>query len=715
MRLLLPILLAATVPALGAELAALRSSVSVKLDGRLDEPAWRDAPAVELTQQRPQPGEPTPYRTLVRALIVRNVLYFGFECVDPEPSRIAVHTLARDSRVGGDDVLSVVLDTYGDRRTGFLFEINAAGARTDGLISDPEHVSLDWDGIWDARVARGAQGWSAEIEIPVRTLSFAPGLKTWGLNLDRWVARERMSLRWSSPTLDSFFYDLSRAGSLTGMGELNQGRGLELAPYTVARTREQFGQSPRSWQGAVGADATWRITPQMAAVFTVNTDFAETEADSRQINITRFPLFFPEKRAFFLEGANQFDFGLNLGGVFRPFFSRRIGLLDGRPVPLEGGVKLNGRAGRWNVAMLDVETRATSFAPRTNLFAGRASYDVDQHLRVGAILTNGDPSGRTRNTMAGFDAVWRTSTFRGDKNLLVGGWGAFAAGDLAPGQSRGWGYKVDYPNDLLDCAHTFDEFGDALAPKLGFLPRPGVRRYMGKCEYMPRPSRNGRFAWGRQFFFEGAYTRVDNLNGVNESWRGEIKPLEIEFKTGEKLGLTWTPQYEFLPAPFEITDGVDIRPGAYRFNRFQVEVETSRHRAWQAASNTAFGTFYSGRLTQLENSVAWTAPRGRFRAGVTVEQNFGRLKDASFVQRLWQLDTAFAWNANLSLTSFIQYDSESRNLGSNTRLRWTLKPGRDLFVVWNRGWRRLALSRDDLRLAPESEIVAVKLRWTFRP
>ena len=714
MRALLPIFLLAA-PAAGAELAAARSQAGIQLDGRLNEPAWRDAPAVELTQQKPRPGQPTPFRTLVRVLIVRNVLYFGFECTDPEPSRIAVHTMQRDALLDGDDNLGIVLDTHGDKRTGFYFQINAAAARADGLISDPEHVSLDWDGIWDARVNRRDNGWSAEIEIPVRTLSFTPGLKAWGLNFERWVARERMALRWSSPTLDSFLHDLSRAGSLTGVGELSQGRGVELAPYAVGRTKEVFGRTPRSWQGSIGADATWRITPQVAAVFTANTDFAETEVDSRQINITRFPLFFPEKRAFFLEGANQFDFGLNLGSTFMPFFTRRIGLFEGRQVPLEGGVKINGRAGKWNLAMLDVETRETSFAPRVNLFAGRASYDVDSHLRVGATLTNGDPSGETRNTMAGFDAIWRTSTFRGNKNFLIGGWGAFSAGDLAPGQRHGWGYKIDYPNDLVDCANTYDEFGESMAPKLGFLPRPGVRRYMGKCEYQPRPSRDGRLAWSRQWSFESSYTRVDNLNGVNESWLLDLKPLGVEFTTGEKVEITVAPQYEFLPAPFEIGEGVRIRPGSYRFNRFTILGETSRHRSWRAASSTTFGAFYSGRLTQSQNSIHWTAPRGRFQTGLTVEQNFGRLPEASFVQRLWQLETAFAWNANLSLASFLQYDSESGNLGTNTRLRWTLKPGRDLFIVWNRGWQRLRTSRDDLLLAPDSEMLAVKLRWTFRP
>src|SRR6267378_1050546 len=347
--------------------AAVLSSGSITLDGRLEEPIWRSAAVLKLTQQSPKPGEPTPFETEVRVVVTRDRVYFGFLCKDPDPRRIAVHTMRRDGVMTGDDTVSIVLDTYGDHRTGYFLKINAAGARADGLISDPQSASLDWDGIWDVRTARSADGWSAEVVIPSRTLSFARGLDAWGLNVERYIPRERLTLRWSSPTLDSFLYDLSRAGRLTGMRELEQGKGLEFSPYGVGKTRRSFLGGDRSWQGAVGGDVTWKITPQLVTVFTANTDFAETEVDTRQINLTRFPLFFPEKRSFFLEGANQYDFGLGIGGPdspqFIPFFSRRIGLLGGAQIPINAGVKLNGRVGKWNLALLDVQTRKISVAP----------------------------------------------------------------------------------------------------------------------------------------------------------------------------------------------------------------------------------------------------------------------------------------------------------------------------------------------------------------
>ncbi len=693
------------------------SSAPVSLDGRLDEPAWRDSPVLELVQQSPSPGAETPYQTEVRLLLTEDTLYLGFTCRDPEPGKIAIHTMRRDGDIDGDDSVGIVLDTYGDRRTGYFFRANAAGTRVDGLVSDPENPAFDWDGIWDVRTARTTEGWTAEIQIPARTLSFTKGLNQWGLNLERFVPRERVTLRWASPTLDSFFYDLSRSGSLAGVGELRQGLGLEISPYATGRTTDFFSSAPRAFQGAAGGEVTWKVTSQLVGVFTLNTDFAETEVDARQINLTRFPLFFPEKRAFFLEGSNQYEFGLGLGELFVPFFSRRIGLLQGAQVPIAAGVKLNGRIGRLNVALLDVQTRAarvgTQIIPGQNLLAGRISYDVNSKLRLGNIFTHGDPEGLRRNSLAGFDAVWRTSSFRGNKNFLVGGWTAFTRGEHGPGSRAGWGFKVDYPNDLWDCNFTLHRFGDALQPLLGFLPRPGRRLGFG-CSYQPRPSKDGWLRGVRQMFFENFYTRVTNSQGVVETWRFFSAPINARLESGERVEFNAAPEFQLLLAPFEIVPGVVIPPGGYHFTRWRVEAQSSPHRSLQAGSTIWFGDFYNGDLSQWEQYVRWTSPKGRLQLEASAENNFGHLPQGNFVQRLWQFQSALAWNPNLVLTTFVQYDTESQNVGANTRLRWTIKPGNDLFMVWNRGWRRLSLSPGGIGLVPDSDLIAVKLRWTFR-
>jgi hypothetical protein len=709
-------------------ITAKHISSSINLDGKLDEPEWQQAQSIELIQQAPNPGKPTPYRTEVKVLVSGDAIYFGFICHDPNPKAIAVHTQRRDGDMIGDDTVSIVADTYGDRRTGYFFQINAAGTRVDGLISGPETASLDWDGIWDARTARTSDGWSAEIVIPSRTLSFTRGLGNWGVNFERFIPRAgRTWLRWSSPTLDSFVYDLSRAGVLSGVGGLEQGKGLEISPYATGKSTEVHGARPRAWLGQVGGDVTWKMTPQLVAVGTINTDFAETEVDSRQINLTRFPLFFPEKRAFFLEGAHQYTFGLGLGEQFIPFFSRKIGLLDGEQIPLNGGVKLNGRVGNLNVAFLDVQTRQTtvsaetvqdlglpsSVLPSTNLLASRISYDFNEHLRVGTIVTNGDPEVLRQNTVAGFDAVWRTSKFMGDKNFLVGGWTAMTQGDLPRGGKTGWGFKVDYPNDLWDCQINMNQYGDAFQPLLGFLPRPGTRQTDLGCAYQPRPSKDGALRWIRQAFVENEYSRVTDRQGILESWEYFMAPINIRLETGDRFELNWNPHGEILLAPFEVAPGVLIPVGSYQFNRWRAEAQTSPHRTFQFGNTSWFGEFYNGHLWQQINYFKWTSPGGRLQLGVDTENDFGHMPQGNFQQKLWQFQGAYAWNPNLIFTTFIQYDTDSNSVGTNNRLRWTIKPGRDLFVIWNRNWKKI-LTSPNLSLVPESDLIAIKLRWTFR-
>ena len=690
----------------------------ITLDGRLDEAAWRDAPVLRLTQQSPRPGASSPFQTELRIVVTTDKLYFGFTCHDPQPQRIAIHGMQRDGDMSGDDTVSIVLDTYGDHRTGYFFQINSAGARVDGLIYGPEGVSLDWDGIWDARTERTKDGWSAEIVIPTRTLSFTRRLTRWGLNAERFIPRERTTLRWSSPTLDSSLYDLSRAGVLAGLGELQQGHGLELSPYITGRTTSHFQGTGHAWQVPTGGELTWKVTPQLVTVFTANTDFAETEVDARQINLTRFPLFFPEKRAFFLEGANQYEFGLGLSEQFIPFFSRRIGLFNGEQVPIDGGGKLNGRIGRWNVAALDVQTRAantsTQFVPSTNLFAARVSYDVTDKLRVGTLVTNGDPEGLRANRFIGLDAVWRTSTFQGNKNFLVGGWTGRTEGDVGSGGRQGWGLKVDYPNDLWDCFNSYNNFGDALNPGLGFLPRPGTRQLLIGCDWQPRPSKDGSFRWIRQEFFENQFTYITDLHGNVESWSYFMAPINVRMETGDRFEFNWYPHHENLTAPFEISPGIVIPPGSYQFTRWRFEAQSSPHRTLQGGTTTWFGTFYDGHLTQQENYVRFTPPGAHWQAEIDLENDFAHLREGNFVQRLWQLKGAYAWNPNLVLSTFVQYDTESQNVGTNTRLRWTIRPGNDLFIVWNRGWQQVIRDPHDLNLVSNAELIAVKLRWTFR-
>ena len=702
-------------PAAPPRVAAGQKSAEIRLDGILDEPAWTDAGVIpDLSQQSPRPGGPTPYRTEIRILVDEENLYFGITCVDPDPDRIAVHTMQRDGDFDGDDRVALVMDPFGDHRNGYLFRINATGARQDGLVSGAPEISLDWDGIWDAKVARTPAGWSAEIVIPSRTLRFDPGLPSWGLEVERVVARDRMVLRWSGITLDASLSDLRRAGRLEGIGGLRQGVGLSVAPYGLVLSDRDLVADTSSLVGQAGLDVTYNVTPQVAAVLTVNPDFAETEVDTRQINLTRFPLFFPEKRHFFLEGSDLFEFALGLGTDFVPFFSRRVGLFGGNRIPIDAGVKVLGRAGKWSLAALDVATRDAPSAPGTNLFAGRLTYDLDEHLRLGAVATRGNPDGVQANALGGVDAVWETSTLFGDKNFSVAGWGARSSGDLSPGRPGGWGFRAEYPNDLWSLEVSAERFGDALDPALGFLPRPGTRIYRAGAAYQPRPPEEGAFGWARQFYFELYPSLVEDLHGDPQSWEIYTAPFNVETESGEHFEIGYARQFERLDDPFEVAEGVVIQPGRFRFDRYGFEAESSSYRPLSAGSSVWFGDFYGGRLSQWATFVHYTTTGGHLQVEASAENDFGHLPEGDFVQRLLALKTVYAFTPDLILSAFTQYDSGSRDLGINLRIRWTVRPGDDLYVVWNHNWRRLDPPGESPTLSPLDDQLAVKMRWTFR-
>jgi hypothetical protein len=679
-----------------------------------DEAHWATTPSIALTQQDPHPGEPTPYPTEVRLLVDREHLYVHVEATDPEFARRTVHTLERDSDQSSDDHITLVLDTFGAQRTAYVFQVNAGGARTDGLISPSSRTpSFDWDGVWDAQVHETSQGWVADIVIDTRYLQFRRCLGNWGFNVQRYVPRDQLSLQWTNISLDASIFDLTRMGLLGGVGNFEHGLGVEVSPYGLVRHDSLGNRS----SGQVGGDVRYNVTPDLAVIATFNPDFAEAEADAQQINLTRFSLFLPEKRRFFLEGSNQFTFAAGLNDpdrdtVFIPFYSRRIGLLNGETVRLDEGAKVIGQAGPWSIGALDVETGRSTVSGPTNLFAGHLTYDVDEHLRVGTMLTSGDPTGQTDNRFAGVDAVWQTSTFRGDKNLTLSGWAARTSGDDLPGQHSGWGLFAQYPNDLWHWIASVNIFGDAFDPALGFLPRPGTRQYDFYIDYRPRPTSDW-LRWARQFFYEFEIQQYDDLHGNTQTRRIFTAPFNVDTEAGEHFEFDWIPDYEALFSPFEIVDGVTLPTGRYHFDRYRFEAQSSDARPLRVGNVIEVGDFYNGRLTQTKPFVNWTALEGKLRFELSNETDFGHLPEGNFIQRLYQLKAAYSFSPDLSLASFIQYDSTVGHIGLNTRLHWIIAPGRDFFLVLNHGVE-LSVTDPNVRNAPISNEIVAKLRWDFR-
>ena len=690
--------------------AATRTAETIRIDGRLDEAGWQaTTPLSRFVQREPIEGAEPSEETQIRVLFTEAALYIGAVCHDRSPRDIISTQLSRDADLDVDDRLTIVLDPFFDHRNGFFFQVNAAGARADGQVSNnAESLSRDWDGIWNAAARITDDGWIAEIEIPFKTLRFKPGQPVWGFNVERQIKRRQEIDRWAAARQNIWISNLAEAGQLDGLDGVRQGLGLDVRPYGSAGTNGGAGEA------AAGVDLFKSVTPSVNAAVTVNTDFAETEADLRQVNLTRFPLFYPEKRSFFLEGAGVFDVaGLINTTDLRPFFSRRVGLIDDVAVPVRLGVKLTGRQSDYNVGVLDVETGALTDArlpggavDRQNLLVARVSRNLFQQSWVGGILTHGDPSGAGGNTLIGGDARLATSTFRGNKNLSLDLF-LLATDDEATGaRDAAGGFKIDYPNDRWDVALTWRQIGDQFRPALGFVPRAGIRTTNVSLAFQPRPER-----WGiRQYFFEVNPVAITDLQNRLESWSVFTAPFNVRTESGEHLEWNYIPTFEHLDQPFEISPGVVIPPGSYCWTRYRAEVNTATKRPWVIDAAWWWGGFYGGTLKQLEFA-ATLKPSRHVALSVQAERNTVTLPEGAFNTDILTLKADYNVTANLSWANLAQYDNDSRVAGLQSRFRWILQAGSDLFFIVNRGWRRRV---DEGGFEPVFDRASAKLQYTVR-
>ncbi|MGH8279064.1 MAG: DUF5916 domain-containing protein, partial [Gammaproteobacteria bacterium] len=596
-------------PAAPPTIAAGRANGPITIDGDLNGPAWQHAGVIELTQQSPHPGQPTPFHTKVLLLRDEHMLYIGVIADDPDPAKIATHTLVRDGNQGNDDSVTIVLDTFGTQRYAYVFQVNAAGAMADGLIAPSSPgVDYNWDGIWTAAVKRNAKAWTAEIAIDTRSLQFGHGVTAWGLNVSRYVPRDQLTLAWSGINLNASVFGLQWEGKLTGVQGLQQGKGWDFQPYGLVKS-----QTGRGSTSNAGFDLKYNFTPSLAGLFTYHTDFAEAEADQQQINTGRFPLSFPEKRQFFLQGSNLFSFGYKLANAgFIPYYSRAIGLVNGEPVPLDEGVKLLGQSSNGSLALLDTQMAGTDVSNATNLFVGRGTYNLNQNLQVGTLITHGDPLGVSSNTFVGTDALWKTATFTGDKNLVLAAWGGHSSGNLPAGDPNGYGFDIEYPNDLWYATAQYNVFGDGLNPGTGFLQRPGTRQYYTELDYMPRPPSGSSADWVHQFFFDFHRNEVDGLStadGGKQSSTLWLSPALIT-NSGYYLELDVYQTYDTPTEAFPLA-GVTVPAGQYTFNRARIAFNTPQSAPLVFQFIDSGGGDYAGTSQHALVGVNWNLPSGK--------------------------------------------------------------------------------------------------------
>jgi len=684
----------------------------ITIDGILIEEDWQNAQVLDsfLTTEPAEKGTPSE-PTFVRVLVNEKAIIIGIECKDSNPEKIVRFSKLRDTDISNEDHIKVVLDPFKDGQSGYILAVNANAARYDALVSNRgESENKDWDTIWEARVSIDENGWIAEIRLPIQSIYFKKSLTEWGFNVERRIQRNQETIRWANVQRDQFFGQTSRAGLLSNLPSFNYGWGLSIRPSLVSSLNKEGADAATIFDLEPSLDASQRIGPNVLATITVNTDFAETEVDTRQTNLTRFPLFFPEKRAFFLEGSDIFEFGFGTGNnTVLPFFSRTIGLVDNEQVPIIAGAKINGRIGNTAFGGLGVRTNSfdsegTSY-DATSMGVIRIRQNVFKESSVGFIGSVGDPLGRDGSFMSGLDFTYQTTRFNGNKNFIAGAWALYADREDLLRDRSAFGLKLDYPNDKWDLSLTYSYIGEDFDPSLGFVPRLGVHYSRLGAVYAPRPD----WPFVRQMFNELFATYIKSINAEWQSYSVFMAPVHWRLESGDRIEMNVRPAGENITEPFDIADNVTIPVGKYHFMRYRLEAQFAAKRRLNGQASWWFGSFYDGTLDELELELNWN-PSSLLGFEFNGVRNIGRLPWGDFNQTLVGMRVRFNVTSDLQLNAYTQYDTDSRILGVNGRIHWIFSPLGEVFLVFNYNTFNDMTDRWTL----QNEQIVLKVRYTFR-
>lgn len=683
------------------------------IDGILGQEEWAGARLVEdFHQVSPSEYAAASERTQVFVMHDADALYVGARLYDSEASRITANILKQGEALMGEDRISIVLDPFGDGRSGYSFIVNVNGVRRQALFENRSEENFNWKGIWDARTSRDAQGWMAEIVIPFKSISFDPSRTSWGFNFERNISRRAEVIGWSSRNQEII---PATAGRITGLSAVNQGIGLDVVPSLSLRQHREFSPDDDEFKAEPSLDLFYKITPALTAALTINTDFSATEVDDREVNLTRFSLFFPEKRAFFLQDADIFEFGrLGVGSQVSglenglPFFSRRIGLGDnGEPVDLKAGAKLTGRIGSWSLGVLDVQQAGYEEIDSTNLFVGRAATNVLDESSLGVIVTNGDPRSNLSNTLVGADFRYLNTRLPGGRVLEGELWYQVSETEGLDGDDAAYGVRLRSPNnDGWRGGLGMKELQENFYPALGFVNNAGIRDYTADLGYTHQPDAG---------FFQNIYSglelqQIDLLAGDLQVRTHEWRALELETRSGDVLEFAYARTTEVLQDPFEIFSGVVLPTGDYAFDQFEVEIESSSHRKLSGSLSYQWGDFFSGSSNSIEAEIV-ARPSPHFAVAATYEMNDVDLPEGEFIARLMRLRLDIVFSSMLSWSNFVQYDNDSEVVGINSRLQWIPRAGRETYLVFNHALEDYDMDR---RFRSESADVVLKAGYTFR-
>ena len=722
-----------TPPAVGAaqqvqrrSIAAVRieSTEKIHLDGRLDEPAWgRAVPASDFIQQDPDNGKPATERTEVRILFTKDALYMGVTCFDSEPGKWLGYQRRRDEFLGSDDRFMWNIDTYNNQQYGYFFEMNPSGLMGDALRG-ASFQNRQWDGVWNAKAQRSDIGWTLEIEIPFRTLNFDPSAEFWGINFQRTVKRKNEESVWMGWGRNQGLNRLSNAGMLTGLQDIHVAHGLDLKPYAVA-TAESFpgrGDARTKATANAGLDLFYSPTPSLRTNLTVNTDFAQTEVDQRLTNLTRFPIFFPEKRDFFLDGSTFFDFqSAAFGNSLIPFFTRRIGLdTGGNPQKIDVGGKLAGQFGRTDVGALYVRTAREERMGRDGqkaIVAGedfavlRAKRRILRQSYIGGLYTarNARESMSPNRRTMGADFVLATSSFRGSEQLSLGGFFLNTTNPHRTGKSNSFGVQLDYPNDPWNAGILYREIQQNYDAGVGFTPRTAIRMISSGAGRTIRPHTN-RWIRTIQYAANVDFLR-DTLDNDLLNRDIDLMLINVGFHTLDSFQVHILPSFEKLESDFEISPGIRLpNDSKYNNTRYQFSLSTAQRRKVAFGPLVEVGTFYNGTRRRIASMLNL-----RLRPGVIIytsgEWNSVHLAQGSFQTRLFRVVPELQFSPWIAWVNNVQYDTQSSVVGWQSRFRWIMRPGNDFYVVYTHNWLDDPLQH---RLSTLDRRAASKVLYTHR-
>jgi hypothetical protein len=675
---------------------AVRLAEPLVIDGRLDDAAYTQVPSIgDFVQQEPREGEPASEKTEIWVLFDERTFYLSARCWDSEPDRIVAKELRRgNTAVSRDDSITLTLDTFYDRRNGFYFQTNTLGAVYEALVTDERSENADWDTVWDTRSARFDGGWSVEIAIPFKSLRYPRGgAQIWGLNVRRTVPRNE-ELDYLSLVPASYgrigIWKFSSAATLVGLETPAQSVNFELKPYGISTLTTDRAATPtvlNDLAGDAGFDVKYGLTKGLIADFTYNTDFAQVEVDETQVNLTRFSLFFPEKRPFFLEGQDIFAFGgvtqsLTGGGGASGdtpilFFSRQIGLTGSESVPILAGGRVTGRAGAYSVGLLNIGTDEApdGTAEPTNFSVVRLKRNILGRSSVGLIATHRSEALETpgSNTVYGLD-----SRFALLSNFFID---AYYARSLTEGRTgNDFSYRTRMENNGDRYGFQFEHLrvGDDFNPEVGFMRRTDFRRTYGQLRFSPRHESSDLV---RKYFFEASldYFEKDSTGAVET--RDAKAEFEIQFENGERWRTEYDNQYELLTEPFEISEGVVIPIGGYSFQTVRTSYNIGPQR--RVSGNVALqaGSFFDGDRGEASfRGRIQLASRLLIEPGVTV--NRVELPQGDFTTTVGRLRVIYSMTARQFVEAMPQYNSEADSVSTNVRYRWEYQPGSDLFIVY---------------------------------